>query len=188
MSKAPKEDKKAAILAAAIRVFAGQGLGAPTAMIAKEANVANGTLFNNFPTKTDLLNYVYIQIKQEVIEAAIGDSPVDVDLKQHAYYMWSRWTHWGAANPDKRRTLAMLSVSDEVSDETRCAAGQGAGCIGDMLTRCAATGHLRDQPIIFINGILESLANMTIDFMIENPAEANRHSDLGFETFWRAIS
>ncbi|MDR3615410.1 MAG: TetR/AcrR family transcriptional regulator [Candidatus Obscuribacterales bacterium] len=188
MPRIQKEDKKAALVAAAIRVFASQGLGAPTAMIAKEADVANGTLFNNFPTKTDLLNYVYIQIKQEVIETAIGDAPVDADLKQQAYYMWSRWTRWGAANPDKRRTLAMLCVSDEISEETRRVAGQGADCIGDMLTRCVANGHLRGQPLTFVTSILEALANMTIDFMIENPDEADKHSDLGFETFWRAIS
>jgi AcrR family transcriptional regulator len=188
MPRVQKEDKKTALVAAAIRVFASQGLGAPTAAIAKEADVANGTLFNNFPTKADLLNYLYIQIKQEVIETAMGESPANVDLKQQAYLMWSRWTRWGAANPDKRRTLAMLCVSDDISDETRCAAGQGADCIGDMLTRCVGTGHLRDQPLTFVNGILEALANMTIDFMIENPDEADKHSDLGFETFWRAIS
>jgi len=188
MPKALKQDKKAALVAAAIRVFASQGLAAPTAMIAKEADVANGTLFNNFPTKTDLLNYVYIQIKQEVIETAIVDSPTDVDLKQQAYHMWSRWTRWGAANPAKRRTLAILCVSDEISDETRLAAGQGATCIGDILTKIVAAGHLREQPLTFVNGILEALAGMTIDFMIENPDDANKHSDLGFETFWRAIS
>ena len=36
---------------ATVRVIASQGLGAPTAMIAKQAGVSNGSLFTYFETK-----------------------------------------------------------------------------------------------------------------------------------------
>jgi AcrR family transcriptional regulator len=38
-------------MSAAIRVIASEGLGAPTATIAKEAGVSNGSLFTYFETK-----------------------------------------------------------------------------------------------------------------------------------------
>jgi AcrR family transcriptional regulator len=53
MARPKSEDKRNAIMAAAIRVIAAQGLAAPTATIAKEAGVANGSLFNYFETKAD---------------------------------------------------------------------------------------------------------------------------------------
>ena len=41
---------------AAIRVIVKQWLSAPTATIAREAGIANGSLFTYFETKTDLYN------------------------------------------------------------------------------------------------------------------------------------
>ncbi len=55
MARPKSDDKRSAIVSAAIRVIAGQGLGAATATIAKEAGVSNGSLFTYFETKADLL-------------------------------------------------------------------------------------------------------------------------------------
>lgn len=55
-----------AILAVTIRVIAAQGLGAPTAAIAQEAGVSNGSLFTSFEMKADLLNRVYVELKAEM--------------------------------------------------------------------------------------------------------------------------
>ena len=56
MARPKSDDKRDAILAAATRVIAAQGLSAPTAAIAKEAGVSNGSLFTYFETKADLLS------------------------------------------------------------------------------------------------------------------------------------
>ena len=47
-----------------------QGLSAPTAGIAKEAGVANGSLFTYFETKTDLFNQLYLELKIEMASTA----------------------------------------------------------------------------------------------------------------------
>jgi hypothetical protein len=56
MARSKSDDRRSAIMSAAIRVIASQGLGAATATIAKEAGVSNGSLFTYFETKADLLN------------------------------------------------------------------------------------------------------------------------------------
>ncbi|HEX7817167.1 hypothetical protein [Dyella sp.] len=43
-------------MAAAIRAIVAQGLGAPTTVIAKEADMANGSLFTYLKTKAALYN------------------------------------------------------------------------------------------------------------------------------------
>ena len=48
---------------AATRFIVTHGLSAPTAGIAKEAGVANGSLFTYFETKTDLFNQLYLELK-----------------------------------------------------------------------------------------------------------------------------
>ena len=58
---APKsQDKRNAIMEAATRVIAAQGLGAPTMKIAEEAN---GSLFTYFDSKTELFNPLYLELK-----------------------------------------------------------------------------------------------------------------------------
>ena len=57
-------DKQQEILAAALKLFVENGFhGTPTSKIAKEAGVANGTLFHYYPTKDDLIVQLYISIK-----------------------------------------------------------------------------------------------------------------------------
>jgi len=55
MLRPRSDEKRIAILEAATRIIAAQGLSAPTAGIAKEAGVPNGSFFSYFETKTESL-------------------------------------------------------------------------------------------------------------------------------------
>ncbi len=58
------KDKKTAIMGAALKLFTERGFhGTSTAQISKNAGVATGTLFNYFPTKEDLINSLYFEVK-----------------------------------------------------------------------------------------------------------------------------
>jgi AcrR family transcriptional regulator len=60
MSRPKSEDKRNPIMAAATRVIDTHGLSTPTALIAKEAGVPNGSLYTYFETKAELFNQLYI--------------------------------------------------------------------------------------------------------------------------------
>ncbi len=60
MARPKSEDKKQALLEAATAAFAQSGIAASTALIARNAGVAEGTLFRYFATKDDLLNALYL--------------------------------------------------------------------------------------------------------------------------------
>lgn len=64
MARPKSEDKKQALLEAATAAFAQSGIAASTALIARNAGVAEGTLFRYFATKDDLLNALYLHLKQ----------------------------------------------------------------------------------------------------------------------------
>ena len=74
MARPKSDDKRSAIIAAAIHVIVKEGLSAPTATIAREAGIANGSLFTYFETKADLYNQLYLELKAEMAGAALeGD-------------------------------------------------------------------------------------------------------------------
>src|ERR1700677_5098578 len=111
MSRPKSDEKRSAILEAATRVIVTQGLSAPTAGIAKEAGVANGSLFTYFETKKDLFNALYLALKDEMACAAMKGLPEDADIRKQFFHVWKNWTNWAIACPEKRRALAQLSVS-----------------------------------------------------------------------------
>src|SRR5580658_5344876 len=117
MARARSEDKRDALLAAATRVIAAQGLSAPTAVIAREAGVANGTLFTYFETKADLFSQLYLELKTGMAAASLEGVPVKGPVREQYSSAWSNWMRWGTVNPGKRRALALLGASDDIAPE-----------------------------------------------------------------------
>ncbi len=130
MARPRSVDKQRAILSAAIYTIAAQGLSASTATIAKEAGVSNGSLFTYFETKADLFNRLYIELKTEMATAALDGLPTDRNLREQLLYLWVHWLRWATSCPEKRRTLAYLDVSDEITSErhTDGAPNDGGHC------------------------------------------------------------
>jgi AcrR family transcriptional regulator len=188
MARPKSENKRQSILAAAVRVIAAQGLAAPTAAIAKEAGVANGSLFNYFATKAELFNQLYLELKAEAFEVSMGGMAADADLRTQTFHLWSRWMKWAAAGPEKRKAFAQLCVADEITPETRALAGAAMAPIITLVERIRAGGVLAEQPLPFVFAILESLSGATMDFMIADPERADAHCKAGFEALWRAVA
>src|SRR5271154_1103435 len=105
MPRPKSDEKRGAILKAATRIIVLQGLSAPTAGIAKEAGVANGSLFTYFETKTDLFNHLYLELKTEMASATLKHFPVRAELHEQFVHVWQNWMNWVFSNPEKRRAL-----------------------------------------------------------------------------------
>jgi AcrR family transcriptional regulator len=188
MPRPRDEDKRNAIMEAAIRVIAAQGLGAPTMKIAEEAGVANGSLFTYFETKADLFNQLYLELKTGMAAAALAGLPAKADLNKQMFHVWSNWMDWAVSNPDRRRALAQLGVSDEITPATRMAGNKVMTGIAELMQRVRANGPMHNAPMPFVATVMNALAEATMDFMIHDPANAKRHSKAGFEALWRAIA
>jgi AcrR family transcriptional regulator len=80
MARPLTQEKRNAILRAAVEVVAMEGVGASTAKIAKKAGVAEGTLFTYFANKDALLNQLYIELKTELGNAMAKRFPTGTSL------------------------------------------------------------------------------------------------------------
>ena len=188
MARPRSDEKRSAITAAAARVIAAQGLGAPTALIAREAGVSNGSLFTYFDTKADLLNQLYVELKTEMAAAAFGGLPRGSDTREQIRHMWVHWLHWAVAHPDKRRALAHLTVSDEIVADSRQVGGRASAGIAQLVDRSRATGPMRDAPLDFVLTLMNATAEATMDFMIRDPANAEAHCATAFAAVWRMLA
>jgi AcrR family transcriptional regulator len=175
-------------MSAAIRIIASQGLGAATATIAEEAGVSNGSLFTYFETKADLMNHLYIELKAEMAAAALDRLPTESDIRKQALFMWSQWLRWATSCPEKRRTLAHLGVSDDITPASLQTGHQTMAGIAKLLERSRENGPMRDAPLGFVVALMMAMADATIDFMTHDPANADKHSNTAFAALWRMIA
>ena len=188
MARPRSAEREHTILMAAVRAIAAQGLGTSTATIAGEAGVSNGSLFTYFDTKTHLLNRLYLELKAEMAAAALQALPTDRDLRAQLLHMWLHWLRWATSSPEKRRTLAQLEVSDEITPQSHQTANQTMAGIAALLEAVREQGALREVPLAFSVALMSALADTTTDFMIRDPANAERHSLAAFEALWRMIA
>jgi len=188
MARPKSDDKRNAILAAATQVVADQGLGAPTATIAKLAGVAEGTLFTYFATKDELLNRLYLELKAELSEAMLPPEGKSSDARTRLRLGWQRYVRWGVSHPHKRKVLAQLGVSDRITEQSKATGQRAFTEINEMLQESISSGALRERPAAFVGAIMGSLAETTMDFMARDPAHADDYETSGFEAFWNAIA
>lgn len=188
MPRPKSEDKRNALMAAATRIIVAQGLSAPTAEIAKEAGISNGSLFTYFGTKSDLFNQLYLELKTSMalaaLEGFIAKEPPRAQLER----MWSNWTRWAKEHPDRHRAMVLLGVSDDVTPETRAAAGKEMAFIGALIERVRAKGAMRDAPAAYVGALTMAMSETTVDFILRDPKNADTYAKAGFEALWRILT
>jgi AcrR family transcriptional regulator len=188
MARPRSEDKRNAILDAAAEVVAQLGVGAPTAKIAKDAGVAEGTLFTYFATKDELLNQLYLVLKSDLRDAIMRGYPAGKSLVDRGRHIWNGFVGWGSAFPNKRKAMVQLAVSDRITEKNKKLGSEAFGEINEMLRESLAGGALKDQPPAFAGAIMSAIADTTMDFIAREPGQAKQYTKAGFDAFWKAIT
>src|SRR5258707_13997370 len=109
-------DKQDHLLQTARDLFAAEGLAVPTARIAKKAGVANGTLFNYFPTKQDLIDALYLNNKKEVAQLILaGGAGKAKNLRESSFVVWNSYVRWAINNPLKHKVMNLFKTAHVLS-------------------------------------------------------------------------
>lgn len=169
---------------AAAEAVAERGVGAPTALIAKLAGVAEGTLFRYFPTKEALLNEMYLYICE--LGWASAHEPYDLSrpLLERAWYLWNTHVDWCLANPVWDKALSQLAVTEILTQETRDAEAALFPDVGLMET-VSAGEVLAGHPSLYGDALFLAVANATIDFARREPERVDAYKASGFAAFRR---
>lgn len=189
MARPRSEEKRAALLESAIQVIAERGLAAtPTSAISAAAGVAEGSLFTYFKTKDDLVNALYLELKQEMAVALMEGFPRKAAVRKQFLCLWDNYVDWGIANRQKKRVMDQLMHSAQITPESRVAGAALFVDIQQLLQENVDNKVLRNYPVAFIGGSMNSLAEMTMDFMLQDSGNAARYRKSGFEVLWNGIA
>ncbi len=141
-------DKRDKIFEAAITLFAADGFWkTSTARIAKEAGVANGTLFNCFGSKDVLIDEIYAGLKGELFAAISTDMPMVSDLEVRLFHVWSAVVTWALEHDVRWRLMEQLRASELVSSEVRSTVAEGFQPFHQMIEQGLADKDLAPLPV-----------------------------------------
>ena len=188
MARPRSDERRNALLAAATEVIASDGLGASTAAIAKAAGGSNGSLFLYFETKSALFNALYVELKSEMGRAASAGVQQDAPVREQLRGAWMAWLGWATSNPQKRRALAQLEVSDDITPESHALASQSQASMAVLLQESRKDGPMADAPLMFVVQLASAIADTTMDSMIRDPKDADDRGAAAFEAIWRVIA
>lgn len=95
--------------------------------------------------------------------------------------------NWAVTTPEKRRVLAQLMVSDEITESSRQKGHEIMASIARLMDRCRSRGPMKDAPLELVVALMTSAAETTIDYLLKNPDRADEHSRTSFEALWRML-
>jgi len=109
-------DKQQEILKAALRLFVGFGFHAtPTSKIAKEAGVANGTLFHYYKTKDELIVALYSTIKGKLNERMHTGTKADASFKENLKIIYANTLNWAIEHKEEFYFVQQFNTSPFLS-------------------------------------------------------------------------
>nr|WP_269469037.1 TetR/AcrR family transcriptional regulator [Leclercia tamurae] len=178
-----------ALLDAATTAFAQSGIAASTALIARSAGVAEGTLFRYFATKDDLLNALYLHLKQDLCQTMLANMDRALTQpKEHTRNIWNSYIDWGIRNPVAHGAIRQLGVSEKINAETEQAVHEMFPELHELCRRSIRPVFTSEEFRLFGDALFLSLAETTMSFATREPARATEIKALGFEAMWRALA
>jgi len=184
------DDRANHILEVTIRLLAEEGLGVPTARVAREAGIANGTLFNLFPTKQVLFDAVYLRLKGEMVALFGALNAGASDLSGALQSAWRDYIRWGLSEPRRHRAMKLLKGGGAVSASAIAEAEQLFGATACVVEAEMAAGVLRPIGFDHFSRLAEAEADVAIGMAHDRqlPADAvERVIDHGFAVLMKGL-
>lgn len=169
------------VIAAATPLLLSEGVGVSTARIAKAAGVSNGTLFNAFPTKQDLIDAIYRSTKLAML-ATLQDADGRPFGLAQMRANWDAYLAWARAAPNDHKVMHLLReaglVSPDVQAEIDTLFAPHAQSLIDALER----GTMRGPSVAFISSVIFAQIDLVIDHNLSGADE-----DLAFDMLCNAL-
>ena len=184
-------DKHHQLIEASIDLFAEKGFwNTPTSQIAKHAGVATGTLFNYFPTKDDLIDAVYLRLKDESTVQFWQSQPNTNDMYDMLHHVWQGFVHWATDNPSRFLLLEQLKLSDLVSDEAQSKFRETLSEL-EITQKIDFSSSLGGFPLEMIAGIMEANLLACTKYALAHELDGkplNDHITTSLQIVWKGIT
>lgn len=187
MTRSLNPERKAALLNAALKLFAERGVAnALTADIAREAGVASGTLFLYFPTKQALVNELALKLAYEQAERVTAHLTPQLSARETFWAVWSATLGWFLERPYTFEAAQQLRDPVWITPETLAESQRAFAYYYTAIQKGQAEGVLGPYPPELIGGMLYQ-GMVAVMLLLRQTPDPDQQAALirqGFEMFW----
>lgn len=138
-------DKRTALLSATLDLVSNHGFhNAPMAKIAKLADVSAGTIYNYFSNKQDLVDSLYLHVKDEFTNAAFQGYDKEKPVKEGIKLIWFNMIEYKMSNQKQANFLSQCENSQVISEKVREKALQHLQPLLELWERGQEEGVIKD--------------------------------------------
>ncbi len=180
-----EENKRQRIFEAALKLFVENGIdNTTTSLISKEAGVATGTLYLYFKNKTDLINELYLSLKQENLAITCKDiSTVEISYES-LKKTWMDAIEWGVDNPDKFRFMMQFHSSPYYTEQTKAKFAKYEDIIVELIDKGIKKGIIKNLPPKYIIEFLSAHLTFTVEYIVQTNTTKRK---IFWETFFDGV-
>jgi AcrR family transcriptional regulator len=180
------------ILQAALGLFAAEGLAVPTAKIATKAGVANGTLFNYFPTKQDLIDALYLNNKKEVAQLFLaGGAGKAKSLREISFVAWNSYVRWAINNPLKHEVMNLFKTAHVLSPKVLAEVDDIFQPLHESVLNGMKRGEMVNLSLDYWCQIKGAQIGVSIEQALGQKLKGKTletHILTGFDIYWRGVA
>ncbi|QCX38976.1 TetR/AcrR family transcriptional regulator [Aureibaculum algae] len=153
-------NKKEAILSSALTLLTEKGVhNTPMSAIAKAAGTGMGTIYNYFPNKEELINEIYINIKEKE-KAVFLDFNLEKPLKTQFENYLTSIIDFFINNPEYFKFMEQLQASPIITKESRSKGEKSVAPVFQLLVKGKQERIIKnielDEILMFIGGAILS--------------------------------
>lgn len=146
------QEKRSALLQAALALFAEQGFnGSSTALIAKRAGVASGTLFFHFNSKEELIQELFRVVRSKIEKNILENVQVKMPVKDRFLYVFSKLLRYLLANPEEFKFMEQYHFSPFSDREDRSNVENEP--LRNLLLEAREQQFIKDAPLLFLEAV-----------------------------------
>lgn len=185
-------DKREKIIETALKLFVDNGFhGTATSKIAQEAGIANGTLFNYFKTKDELVIALYLSVKDDMADFLAKNTINSGGLKEVMKSQFLASLFWALDNPLKFRFIQQFHSSPYLDKLEQDIIQSQALPHLTLIQAGIDQGIIKQLPVDFIYAIISSLTFGAYQYLVSKQfTKVQQHDTIEqtFDMLWDMIT
>lgn len=184
-------DKQQDILNSALHLFVEAGFhGTPTSRIAKEAGVANGTLFYYFKTKEELIVALYNTIRYRFHTQAFAEHDPANGIRESLEMAFIRALDWTGGHKDEFYFMQQFEASPYYQLPDKGDLSRQSDSLYELIRRGVGEGILKDMPVELLSILIEQQIRAVSNYLTGEANEVHKKKIAAdcFEMLWNMLT
>jgi len=183
------QDKKALVLKATLELISEQGFcGTPVSQIAKKANVAVGTIYLYFPTKEDLINTLYIDIKTHLAQYIFKNYSESTPTRESFLILLRNIADYFIGRPTEFLFIEQYSNSPLITADTRNGGIEIFAEVSSLFKKAGEENLIKELPTAMLINIATGAILSIVKLCLFGNVKVDKPTlNTGLEAIWDAI-